>query len=728
MMRDAKLARNTWSTRQARWILERFPAVTGAVSALIVVVWVWGGLTATQPIRGTSVGVGVGIVSVGLALLLHRVAARIAVALAWGGAAIGLWLGIGWATGSGLGLELLLGELGVPPGTTGSGQVELDVAVGLAAAGIAMAIASRFPVAGLVLGSIVWSLGGIAAFGHAAGIEPGLGWGRFSGMAPHVALSLLAMGCGILVHASSLSPRVLVGWRGPLVGGVTVAIITVLLWDALRVRQQQALYLSVSSAARAAARDVESRVEARLQVLRVMAREWGVRGAPTPDTWDADARLVAEAFDSVLSLQWIEASENVHWTYLVADSEEDQPAPTPREAGDGGASLEMRAGMWTERPCLEISVPVYKNGEHRGFLYGFFAAQKMLGVFLDDAVPNFHVVVRSADDLTLYERDSGDRSNVSKRIELRLPDRDPWALEVTAERSEVEAHLVFLPWACLVLGLLLAALLFWVLRLLQRWNRELLHQTGAVAASVGTVQRVERFLSHELRQPLGALRLWVDMLVRSHRHELDDRGRSYLDEIASNTTRLHELVEGVLCVAAATAHKVRFEEGELADVARKAVDSLAEDLRDNRGKIIIDSLPRLRMSATHVEQMLRNLIENAIKYRGEDPPEIRVEAERSNHGWNIRVSDNGVGFPAEHAERIFELGERLLPNSKGGLGVGLAIVRRVAELHGGKASATAEPGEGAVFTVWLPDDPVPRLTEAAKDETGAASLTPVRAS
>ena len=112
------------------------------------------------------------------------------------------------------------------------------------------------------------------------------------------------------------------------------------------------------------------------------------------------------------------------------------------------------------------------------------------------------------------------------------------------------------------------------------------------------------------------------------------------------------------------------------------------------------------MHEIHLQQLFQNLIGNAIKYRSEAPPRIRVSAERLLGCWRFAVADNGIGIDSDHQERVFRMFQRLHRREEyGGSGIGLAICKRIVERHGGRIWCEARPGGGALFQFTIPDEP-----------------------
>ncbi len=146
--------------------------------------------------------------------------------------------------------------------------------------------------------------------------------------------------------------------------------------------------------------------------------------------------------------------------------------------------------------------------------------------------------------------------------------------------------------------------------------------------------------------------------------------------------------------------------------------SLQASIRENDVDIQHGPLPALVVDKVQLAQVLQNLISNAIKYRSEEPPRIRVEAKRDATDWIFSVSDNGRGFNQQFAERIFGLFQRLHGREVEGTGMGLSIAQRIVERHGGRIWAESTEGAGSTFYFSLPVSlevsRQPRTEEAAK--------------
>ncbi|MEP3074460.1 ATP-binding protein [Maricaulis sp.] len=227
----------------------------------------------------------------------------------------------------------------------------------------------------------------------------------------------------------------------------------------------------------------------------------------------------------------------------------------------------------------------------------------------------------------------------------------------------------------------------------------------ALKASNAELERFAYVASHDLQEPLRKVRAFGDLLHRDYSDRLDARGHKLLDTMIDGAGRMQKLIQDLLSYSrsshVAMAMQVLDMEKLVLDVASDFELALAE----TGGTICWDLPGRLVADPVLMRQLLANLIGNAVKYRDPKRPQ-RIELSLVNDEAGnavLSVRDNGIGFPPEHATRIFEIFTRL--HSRGdypGTGVGLALCQRIAERHGGRIWAEGRPGEGAAFHVHLP--------------------------
>jgi signal transduction histidine kinase len=224
----------------------------------------------------------------------------------------------------------------------------------------------------------------------------------------------------------------------------------------------------------------------------------------------------------------------------------------------------------------------------------------------------------------------------------------------------------------------------------------------------GANQELEAFsysVSHDLRAPLRHAGAFAALLAKSAEAKLDARERHYLDAIRGAAEGAGRLIDDLLAFSRMGRREMLAREVDLGAVVEDARRSLAAEAEGRRVDLRVGPLPRVRGDREMLLLVFQNLLSNALKFtRDREVAEIAVDGRVDERGEVvIRVRDNGVGFDMRYAGKLFGVFQRLQPAGKfEGTGVGLAIVRRIVQRHGGRVSAEGEVGRGATFTVVLP--------------------------
>jgi two-component system sensor histidine kinase/response regulator len=213
-------------------------------------------------------------------------------------------------------------------------------------------------------------------------------------------------------------------------------------------------------------------------------------------------------------------------------------------------------------------------------------------------------------------------------------------------------------------------------------------------------------ISHDLQEPLRNISIYTELLAGHLKDHMDDNSLLYEGYIRTGVLRMQKLIHDLLQFS-----RVIHEGDEGSGVANlEVVSERVLDLMHNQMEtygvtITRDRLPVVRGDETLLEQVFRNLISNAIKYRkANEPPCIHISAKKNGRLWLIGVADNGIGFDPQFSERIFTLFQRLHGREYPGTGVGLAICKRVIEQAGGRIWAESSPGVGSTFYFTLSSD------------------------
>ncbi len=230
------------------------------------------------------------------------------------------------------------------------------------------------------------------------------------------------------------------------------------------------------------------------------------------------------------------------------------------------------------------------------------------------------------------------------------------------------------------------------------------HHDARLRATNRELEGFSYAVSHDLRAPLRILNGYLDLLRRRAGDRLDDRERMFLDEALRGAHHMDVLINAMLDYARAGGAPLEVESIDLESLVDDMFLEAAPRLRDVGGTASRAALPRVRASRVHLTRVLRNLIDNAVKYRAPTRPLIlRVTGRAVDDRVEIRVADNGRGIPEGARERVFQLFQRLEPDDgMPGTGVGLALCRRILERHGGRLDLVPTVGGGCTFVLALP--------------------------
>lgn len=230
-----------------------------------------------------------------------------------------------------------------------------------------------------------------------------------------------------------------------------------------------------------------------------------------------------------------------------------------------------------------------------------------------------------------------------------------------------------------------------------------------IAAKNRELETLLYITSHDLREPLRAIQNFSHMLHDEYQDKLDDAAKDYLMRVVNGSNRMNNLLNDVLTLSRS---KNMGQPSELCDcesIVRVVLERLQENIERTRAKITVTpGLPFIRADKSWTEHALFNLISNALKFTLKDQaPDIEItpyipDRQKYPSETGIAVKDRGIGVPEQYRERIFGLFQRAVPRSIEGTGAGLAIVRSVAEQHGGHAWVEPREGGGSIFVITFP--------------------------
>ena len=237
----------------------------------------------------------------------------------------------------------------------------------------------------------------------------------------------------------------------------------------------------------------------------------------------------------------------------------------------------------------------------------------------------------------------------------------------------------------------------------KRADEALQETTAELARSNKDLDHFASVASHDLQEPLRTVSGFVQLLQKKYVHQLDAEADQFIEFAVDGTKRMQTLIRDLLAYARVGSRGLELAPTDAGASLRQAVDNLRVRIEETAAEITYGELPTVRADAGQLVQLFQNLLGNALKFHGELPPKIHVDASRQEDHWLFSVRDNGIGIAAESLDRIFMIFERLHTRAQyPGTGIGLAICKRIVDRHGGRISVESEPGQGTTFRFTLP--------------------------
>lgn len=310
-------------------------------------------------------------------------------------------------------------------------------------------------------------------------------------------------------------------------------------------------------------------------------------------------------------------------------------------------------------------------GGERGSLLG-----KRFGVFVE-------ACDRSAFNLFLAARRPGEQARASCELALRNPDHCQKCRLVRIETAPGESRDTF------------DAVVFDITEQ-KRADEELMRSSLEL-------QQFTFIAAHCLRAPLHSLSGLARSLQQDCQGRLDPRVEQRVRQVATGVQRMQSRLQDILDYLQVDSLGGVFRPVDLGDVYDEAVGALEQTIRLSGVTVSCDPLPTVTGDRIQLAQVLHNLIDNGIKFRGSEPPRVHVSARQQGGQWLVSVRDNGIGIAAKHWDGIFEAFRRLhTQEDYPGAGIGLAVTRRIIQRHGGRIWVESTPGQGSTFHFTLP--------------------------
>ncbi len=237
----------------------------------------------------------------------------------------------------------------------------------------------------------------------------------------------------------------------------------------------------------------------------------------------------------------------------------------------------------------------------------------------------------------------------------------------------------------------------------QHAEEELARKAEELARSNRDLEQFAYVASHDLQEPLRMVATYTQLLGDRYRGKLDEKADKYIAYAVDGALRMQMLINDLLVYS-----RVGRQHGEpqriaATDIVQRALKNLEAAISESGAHVTCDELPTLYVEPGPLVQVFQNLIGNAMKFHGSEPPRIQVSAQEKGAQWVFSVTDNGIGIDPEQAEKIFVIFKRLHSRSEyPGSGLGLAICKKIIEQMGGSIWVESKPGQGATFKFTVP--------------------------
>jgi PAS domain S-box-containing protein len=230
-------------------------------------------------------------------------------------------------------------------------------------------------------------------------------------------------------------------------------------------------------------------------------------------------------------------------------------------------------------------------------------------------------------------------------------------------------------------------------------------QAAALATSNEELKQFAYAASHDLQEPLRMVAFYTQLLAKRYLGKLDSDADEFIGYALEGAIRMRALVKHLLTYSRVSTGKPSMASTNCEEVLAESLANLRLALSESGASVTHEPLPTVNADALQLSQLFQNLIGNAIKFRGDKPPVIRISAAEEDSDWRFTVQDNGIGIEAQYFEQIFVIFQRLNSSEQyAGSGVGLALCKRIMEHHGGRIWVQSEPGAGTKFHFTIPKE------------------------
>lgn len=524
-------------------------------------------------------------------------------------------------------------------------------------------------------------------------------------------------------------------------GAVTVALLRVQIGY-----ERQLILHSVESSAEQARIRIRGVIGSRISTLELLADRWVDRNPPdfSRRRFISFAEAVFAQYPGFTGIYWANPEGVIGYAFPQS-ADADKLGKRIQYYSDLPDRAAVKEAGWKREvvvsPCFEVSrgekgfqvvLPLASDGELQGYLCAEFQVSRIINIALPGSVMNDFVINIYEGDQPIFHSSSAESfgHNIFSEHEIEIG-RKAWRFKMEPSLTMYSGsggNLLFLAFGLILSGCFSLLVYLLLLRIeaykesrdlalsevaermrVQADLQEKEIKLQALVAELSTKNiELESFIytiSHDLKTPIVTIDGFIGALREDFGEAIPKGAESYLDYMSGAARKMGVLINDLLDLSRIGRLMGKRTKVSFGAVARDAVETLEPTIRSRGVRVEIhEDLPEVYCERKRLGQVLYNLVSNAIKYMGKDNPSPRVEigAQELDGKWVFFVSDNGIGIEERFFEKIFQIFERL-PAAKNeeGTGIGLAIVKRIIDYHGGRIWLNSAPGGGSTFFFTL---------------------------
>lgn len=620
-----------------------------------------------------------------------------------------------YLTGASFGIDELFIHAHTTVQTSHPGRMAPNTALSfLACAGAIISLTrSRKSLKYSVVGStLVLSISLLALYGYVTNTESAYGWGNYTRMAVHTSVCFFLLSTALLLECwfrerccDSTANR-LPDWI-PFITASVVLTFGLCAWNTTSFLERNRLEEQTRMNALSLQRQLTLGIQGNVDALDRMAKRYenGVRGS----NWVTDARNYIASTPGLFGIGFF-TSRYSEPRLIVPNSARKSRIRefSPTVISEGGVSVpSVYSISLRNSQSFAISIPVSSpdSDELLGIMTGFYDASAYLDYVLGADGDRGDYTLFAENGTVLSTSLPENAVSPETRQVTLMSTLPPWKITVyengAASLTEVGLSLSTL---ALAVALLITGLTFWIATFACRnYNLEQDRTDTEIREANSELESLLYTIAHDLKEPLRSINSFCAILADECDDCLSEDARFALDRVTQGGTRMENLLRDVAVMSKLHTMEVKGDSVSLNKVVARQIKFLKEKIESTGATITVaENLPCLPLEDKWVGRAIHHMIGNSLKFAKEgEAPSISIVSYHGKEGSGIIVKDRGTGLGAAESERLFDLFRRGVGNKVEGTGAGLAIVRKVAHKHGGKAWFRSRAGGGAEFYLTL---------------------------